>query len=65
MAISKVGIAIVQIFFSDFLITRWCIELRFVSNTFWTKIPKSDHSGSCQTRVHLDDFKCGVWNFNY
>ena len=23
--------------------TRWYLKLRFVSNTFWTEIPKSSH----------------------
>ena len=40
----KGKITIVHLFF-----TRWYLKLRFVSNIFWTKIPKSSHSGSGAT----------------
>ena len=33
----------VPLFFRSF--TPWYVKLRFTSNTFWTKIPKSNHSG--------------------
>ena len=35
----------VDYFVATFLrfITRWYLQLKFVSKTFWTKIPKSNH----------------------
>ena len=46
MSISKVDVKdyvkIVPLFYLFFL-TRWYLKMRFVSYTFWTKIPKRSH----------------------
>ena len=34
----------------------WYLKLRFVSNTFWTKIPKSNHCGTVNCTVNRQYF---------
>ena len=38
-------------------LTLWCLKLKFISNTFWTKIPKCSLSGP----VLLTSFACSLF----
>ena len=40
-------------------ITRWYLKLRFVSKTFWTKIPKSNHCDK-ETPVKMKRNVCKI-----
>ena len=53
----KIDITRVPLFFSDFF-TRWYLKLRFVSNNFWTKIPKSSHSDNSSTAACCSLHRC-------
>ena len=53
------------------ILTRWCLKLRFVSNTFWEKIPKSSHCIVMYNKIKLSVIlslfnivKYSCWNGN-
>ena len=55
MSILKVDITIVSLFFVIYY--AWYLKLKFVSNTLWTKIPKSNHYDYLQVLCFTTNWK--------